>query len=401
MSKNKRPEFHQLSERYLTETDLAYRKKLGQYFTPASIREYLLKQLPEMSSPKILDPACGSGEFLRTAADFYPDAQLCGWEIDPKLVKISRKLVPSAEIKKQDALTTECMSEFDFIIGNPPYFEFKPGKELKEKYCDVISGRTNIFSMFIKLGLDSLKTDGYLGFVIPTSMNNGAYFKKLREFIIERADIVHLKQIDSTAIFHNAQQQVMVLILKKRKNSGKYLYQKNMVSIFTPYPKKLQKAGSGKTTLFESGFDVKTGKIVWNKNKSILTNSENNSTLLIWAHNIEPNRLNLGNHKKPQYIKTNRFDVGPAIVVNRITGSTQHLNLRAAVVKKGVKFAAENHVNVIYPPTRIDGKPVTESLLKSIASQISSQKSAQFVRLITGNTQLSKTELWKLLPINI
>jgi len=54
--------------KYIKETDINYRKSLGQYFTPKSVREALLSRLPNtIRNPKVLDPACGTGEFLITA----------------------------------------------------------------------------------------------------------------------------------------------------------------------------------------------------------------------------------------------------------------------------------------------------------------------------------------------
>jgi len=257
----------------------------------------------------------------------------------------------------------------------------------------------NIFSLFIKLSIDLLKPNGYLGFVVPPSMNNGAYFANLRKYIMAHTDIQHLELISSSSIFTNAQQQVMILILKKQKNSKKYVFSKNNLTIFTPNKMKLKQSFTNKSTLFESGFRVKTGSVVWNTNKEKLTNSAQNNTLLIWSHNIKNQKLTLHNNKKPQYIDTKISESGPAILVNRIIGTSIHTRIRAVFVPKSTQFLAENHVNIIYPPPEINGKKVTNKLLQSIVSQISSVETTALIRNISGNTQLSKTELWKLIPI--
>ena len=192
----------------------------------------------------------------------------------------------------------------------------------------------------------------------------------------------------------------MILILKKQKNRNKYVFTKNNLTIFSPNPKKLQLAFQDKSTLFESGFSVKTGSIVWNKEKDKLTNSAQKGKLLIWSHNIGQGKLTLHNNKKPQYIVTEKSEIGPVILVNRITGTSSQTKIKAAVVEKSTQFLAENHVNIIFPPKQINGNKVTQKLLKSIAKQISSNETADLIRLISGNTQLSKTELWKLIPLN-
>jgi adenine-specific DNA-methyltransferase len=396
MNRKASNQLHPKSLEYLKSTSIDYRKKMGQYFTPDDVKQHLFSKLPYIKNSILLDPACGSGEFLIKAKEYLPDTFLNGWELDENLTKLSRILLPEAKISNVNALTKITNIKFDYIIGNPPYFEFKPHEKIRKKYKDVIKGRCNIFSLFIKLGLDYLKDGGYLAYIIPPSMNNGAYFAALRNYIINHADIYYLKLLNSPAIFNQAQQAVMVMILKKGENSGKYIFKKNEIRIFTPDLTKLKKAFKNKYSLAEFGFNVATGKIVWNQNRSKLTDSNSNSVLLIWSHNIKSNKLILNNHPiKKQYIKTNIYDTGPAIVVNRVTGHHANLSLNSAVVGKGVKFLAENHVNVIYPP-----KNLTIRQLKKISIQISSKSSIETMKLITGNTQLSKTELAKLLPVD-
>ncbi len=403
-------QFHEISDKYLKETDLKHRKELGQYFTPKFVRDHLISMLPKMKNPKILDPANGTGEFLSAAKDYFGDCELTGWEIDPKLVKLSKKLIPEAKIKSLDSLNQKYEEYYDFVIGNPPYFEFKPEIELKNKFRDVINGRPNIFSMFIKLGIELLKPNGYLAFVIPPSMNNGAYFSKLREFIVENSNIEYIHILKSSDMFHDAQQTVMIMILKKCKNKGDFTFTKNGVNIFTTDPEKLNNAFKGKVTLSELGFTVRTGKVVWNQNKDRLYADREKGIPLIWAHNITDNGVILENSdKKAQYIDTDKFDIGPAIIVNRITGAASNVNIKSAVIKPGVKFLGENHVNVIYPPQQDDELTLSlsetkkysyEELVK-ISDAISSKETIKTMQLVTGNTQISKTELEKLMPLDL
>lgn len=397
MGKNTYNQLHPKSLEYLESTTIEYRKQMGQYFTPDYVKKHLYSKLPKVNNSIILDPSCGSGEFLLKALEYLQDATLHGWDIDKNLTSISRRLIPNAIITTADALTKSSDIKYDYIIGNPPYFEFKPSSKIREIYKDVIKGRCNIFSLFIKLGLDNLKDNGYLAYIVPPSMNNGMYFSALRNYIINHADILYLKLLQSPAIFNQAQQAVMVMILKKRTNSGRYIFKKNGVTIFTSNLPILKKSFKNKLSLEQLGFKVATGKIVWNQHKSKLIKDSTDGILLIWAHNIRANKLVLQNHpQKKQYIKFNKFDTGPAIVVNRVTGHHAQLTLKSTVIKRGMKFLAENHVNVIYPP-----KNITMNQLKKISKQISSKTTIETMKLVTGNTQISKTELMKLLPLDI
>ena len=401
MKKNYIEEYTKESIDYLKNTDIKKRKKLGQYFTPKSIRELLLSKLPKKDNADILDPACGSGEFLLSCKKYFKNPILYGFDIDKKLINISSKLVKNASIKNFDFLNIDInKKKYDYIIGNPPYFELKLNEEIKKKYFDIIKGRVNIFSLFIKTGLDLLKDGGYLAYVVPPSMNNGAYFSKLREYIIKNSSLEYLHIIDGADNFHLANQKVMLIILKKTnsKKSSKYIFKKNRITIFTEDKKFLNKAYKNTVSLKDIGYTVKTGSIIWNEHKEKLTNDKNNSTLLIWASNINNGKIIIGYTKgKPQYIKNISNDLiikSRVVVVNRITGSSKDINIKAAIVNEK-KFVCENHVNVIYMSKNANCNYSLEDILKALQDKTN----IKVMRLISGNTQISKTELERLLPI--
>ena len=401
MKKNYIEEYTKESIDYLKNTDIKKRKKLGQYFTPKSIRELLLSKLPKKDNADILDPACGSGEFLLSCKKYFKNPILYGFDIDKKLINISSKLVKNASIKNFDFLNIDInKKKYDYIIGNPPYFELKLNEEIKKKYFDIIKGRVNIFSLFIKTGLDLLKDGGYLAYVVPPSMNNGAYFSKLREYITKNSSLEYLHIIDGADNFHLANQKVMLIILKKTnsKKSSKYIFKKNGITIFTEDKKFLNKAYKNTVSLKDIGYTVKTGNIIWNEHKEKLTNDKNNSTLLIWASNINNGKIIIGYTKgKPQYIKNISNDLiikSRVVVVNRITGSSKEINIKAAIVNEK-EFVCENHVNVIYMSKNANQNYSLEDIFKALQDKTN----IKVMRLISGNTQISKTELERLLPI--
>jgi adenine-specific DNA-methyltransferase len=143
---------------------------------------------------RVLDPGVGTAEFLKTCHEIEPKLDLVGWDIDPLVLKVAKKVAPFAELKKQSALDQPWREDFDVVIGNPPYFEMRNlDPVLKGRYKDVLGGRPNIFSLFFAAGLGALKPGGTLGFVVPPSMNNGAFFEKLRKFILSQGSIEFLE----------------------------------------------------------------------------------------------------------------------------------------------------------------------------------------------------------------
>ena len=390
---------------YLKNTDIEKRKRLGQYFTPKNIRDLLLSKLVSISENKdnvtILDPACGSGEFLLSCNEYFNNPSLYGFEIDDSLATIAKELVSNANIECIDTLKIYTNTKYDYVIGNPPYFEFKPDKDLKKKHSDIISGRVNIFSIFIKIGLELLEDGGYLAYVVPPSMNNGAFFKKLREYIINNSSIEYLHIVEGSDNFYMANQKVMLLILKKTNNhkQKKYIFSKNGITIFTEDKSFLNKAYKDTLSLNEIGYEVKTGSIAWNNYKENLTDDKNNSIPLIYSSNIVDGKIVIPNKRKLQYIKNISKDFiikSRVIAVNRITGSHKNINIKAAIVKER-EFVCENHVNIIYPLNNYNKNYSLEYIYNSLKDETN----IKVLSLITGNTQISKTELERLLPIKI
>ena len=390
---------------YLKNTDIEKRKRLGQYFTPKNIRDLLLSKLVSISENKdnvtILDPACGSGEFLLSCNEYFNNPSLYGFEIDDSLATIAKELVSNANIECIDTLKIYTNTKYDYVIGNPPYFEFKPDKDLKKKHSDIISGRVNIFSIFIKIGLELLEDGGYLAYVVPPSMNNGAFFKKLREYIINNSSIEYLHIVEGSDNFYMANQKVMLLILKKTNNhkQKKYIFSKNGITIFTEDKSFLNKAYKDTLSLNEIGYEVKTGSIAWNNYKENLTDDKNNSIPLIYSSNIVDGKIVIPNKRKLQYIKNISKDLiirNRVIAVNRITGSNKNINIKAAIVNEK-EFVCENHVNIIYPLNNYNKNYSLEYIYNSLKDETN----IKVLSLITGNTQISKTELERLLPIKI
>ena len=80
---------------------------------------------------------------------------------------------------------------------------------------------------------------------------------------------------------------------------------------------------------------------------------------------------------------------------NRIVGAVGSGDLRCALVPEKMKFVAENHVNVIRQHNNFQPRISWRELLAKLRAPDISEK----IRVLTGNTQVSATELTHLLPI--
>jgi adenine-specific DNA-methyltransferase len=380
---------------YLARSDPAHRKRLGQFFTPAPLREALLEGLDLPEAPRILDPACGTGEFLASAAARWPDAELEGWEVDPSLVPVAHRLAPAARIRRRDALSVAFEPAWDAVVGNPPYFELRLDPDLRRRYAAAIGGRANVYALFVLLGLACLRPGGVLAYVVSTSMTNGAYFRALRDHVLATAAVERLEVVSDTTAFVGAQQGVMLLVLRKGvRDDGRHVFRRGDHVLLAERPDELAALFEDRTTLGGLGWDVRTGTVVWNQRRRDLTHEPAGGTRLIWSRDVGEGGLLDPADDRPRYVRGVEPKVGPAIVVNRVTGSGPRARLRAAVVPRGMRFVGENHVNVGFPPA---GTRVEE--VRRVAKALTAPGALAAVRRLTGNTQISRTELRDLVPI--
>lgn len=393
------------SERYLARRDAGQRQALGQYLTPRVLRQPLLDRIPLRPGMRVLDPGVGTGEFLRAVRERCPETVLVGWDVDDEVLEVARSVVPDADIQLRSALDAAPEETFDVVVGNPPYFQLKLSAEHRRRFAPVISGRANIFALFIQVGLEVLRPGGWLGYVVPPSMNNGAYFQGLRDLITSTGSVEHIEVHDDLSLFPGAQTAVQILVIRKGQPSGRHMFDLQAVTggpvrrtVLCEDPERLAAAFEGRSSLWELGYRAATGSVVWNQNRHRLRAEPGPGTYpLIWAHNIRDGALRLTTHhpRRPQYIIHDTPLGGEAIVVNRVVGSVGGGSLRCALVAEHTAFLGENHVNVVLRRGDVTPRIGWDGLLDRLRRP---GVNDHLVRL-TGNTQLSATELTHMLPL--
>lgn len=390
---------------WMAATPADKRKKSGQYMTPRPVADALIERVKLEPGMRVLDPGVGTGELLAAAARKQDGLELFGWDNAKQVLAAAAVNIPGASLEKRSALDPFDGEAFDLVIGNPPYFQFRPGPALKERYAGVISGRANIFAFFFQAGLDVLKPGGQLAFIVPPSLNSGAYFEALREHITAVSSVESLTVLDGTDLFEDANTAVQLLVLRKGDTDGGFTFEHESPDsdfrrvIFTAEPDRLAACFEGRRTLWELGFEAATGTIVWNQHRMALSKHPSDEVVpLIWSHNLKGGDIEFGNKPdKPQYIyPPGEVELGPAVLVNRVVGSVGKGELRAALIPAGAEYLAENHVNVI----RI--RPDVPQMVDfgELHRMIEDPGAAERLRLLTGNTQISAKELTHLLPLS-
>ena len=349
----------------LRKKTLKERKLKGQFFTNIELVDVVLSYLDIKKNDYILEPSFGTGEFFTKLLE--RSENVYGVEKDPSIFRSIND-----NCYNEDFLLWETENKFDFIIGNPPYFETKKYNDI-DNYQEVLKGRTNIYTLFIKKSIDLLKDNGVLSFIIPTTINTGSYFSEIRKYIRRFCSIENIQEVE----FPDVSQKTQIFTIKKDYGlSNKFIVDFNGKVVFSKRYKLLNYLKNDFNSIGDLGFKVKTGGVVWNENKKLLSDKE--GTVLIWNENIKET-ISLNKEGKQFIKKEAEYPYG--IVFKRILSSNNYCFV-------DFPFQAENHVNVIYHENK-------EKLLE-LLHLLKKSKIEKYIKYFTESTQLSKTELQEL-----
>ena len=151
------------------------KKDFGIFFTPPNTIYHNIELISDYITDgiNILEPSCGSGEYISQIHKLYPNSKIKGIEFNEQIFnKISdMNNLDNITIINNDFLSYNDSTKYDLIIGNPPYFVMKKN-DVDVKYHDYFDGRPNIFILFLIKCLNMLNDEGILSFVLPRNFLN-------------------------------------------------------------------------------------------------------------------------------------------------------------------------------------------------------------------------------------
>ena len=430
-------EFSSLSLELTKELSLKSKKDNGIYFTPKSIIKKtidIIKSIPDFIQFKtILEPSCGSCEFIKYINQEFPDKNLSITAIEfndiiyQKISKLNfvENTNNTIEFINKDYMTYDNEKKYDLIIGNPPYFvmskdDVNSNSNFKE-YSNFYDGRANIFILFIIHSLKKLNINGILGFVLPKSFINCLYYNKLRKHINENYKIIDIIDCfnDDCNVYLETKQETIIFVIQKtneielklelelelKELNKVYVSEKKDYIMFNTIEniKLINKLYEKSTTLDDLGFDVKVGNIVWNQHKDKLTNDET-KTLLIYSSNIKKNKLEIidyDNNEKKKYI-TLEGKKEPLLVLNRGYGKGKYVFNYCLINSDSEKpYLIENHLICLINKNKKLKKEEVIKKYNELIKSFTDKKTYEFVSLFFGNNAVNTTELKYILPIYI
>lgn len=207
-------------------------KLRGGYYTPQSLADYLCGWAVRSPDDRILEPSCGDGSFVRSAARrLSASGSITAIELIPEEITRGKQsladLVPQVEWR--------CGSFFDFapqylqnpsfdaVIGNPPFIRFQHfQKSERERAFELLrpfgynpNGLANAWSAFVQLSAEMLRNDGCLAMVVPAELLQVQYAAELRHrlpYLFSDTYIIAFEEL----VFPEIQQEVILLLAKGR-----------------------------------------------------------------------------------------------------------------------------------------------------------------------------------------
>ncbi len=199
---------------------------LSEYYTPNNVAKKMwdiTAQYIDVNGAKVLEPSVGIGRFLEDAPE---NIKFDVFEINPVSAKITELLYSNANVinspfqerfinKETNSPVKKVAPEYDIVIGNPPYGQYSG------RYKGLGEGKniSRIEYYFIKRGLDTLKENGVLTFIVPSSFLDSSITKAKQEIGIA-AELIDAYRLPEN-IFDTTSVGTDIIVLRKNKNNGK------------------------------------------------------------------------------------------------------------------------------------------------------------------------------------
>jgi adenine-specific DNA methylase len=224
------------------------RKSLGAFYSPKSLVEPMVAWAVSHRAQSVLDPSCGDGVFLESAARRLRDlgassertaSLLHAIDLNPEAARVTReRLLSELGVPFGNARFASFFSltppgglfgppdGVDVVIGNPPYIryqEFAGSARLEALERAARSGvqltrLASSWAHFVAHAIAFLRPGGRLALILPAELIHTSYAAPLREHLRRSFESVHVVSFRE-AVFPDVQAEV-ILLLAAGKDRG-------------------------------------------------------------------------------------------------------------------------------------------------------------------------------------
>lgn len=451
-------EKHRLS---LSKSTAAEKKsQFGQYLTPERTAAFMASLFPDGTGDCcLLDAGAGIGSLSAAFLDRWGSGgfrfgrvSLDAFELDAALItdlestleRYSHTSDFEANIQQKDFILaavetleagalSPCNKRYSHAILNPPYKKINSNSAHRLALRRVGIETVNLYSAFVALAVELMAPGGQIVAIIPRSFCNGPYYRRFRDFILERAAIQHMHLFESRSKAFKDDDVLQENIIIRLERGG----QQGPVNISTstddafanleiheypfdrivfpddparfihvptsPEENAIELSGVIRCTLADLGISVSTGPVVDFRLKKHLRNmpEEGTAPLLYPGHfNRTGIAWPIEGMRKPNAIKRNSsterwlYPNDFYCVVRRFSSKEEKRRIVASVVEPSAfgdatALGFENHLNVLHENKR--GLP--EALARGLAVFLNTTAIDENFRRFNGHTQVNATDL--------
>jgi adenine-specific DNA-methyltransferase len=322
---------------------------------------------------------------------------------------------------------------FNAAILNPPYRKIHTASTTHRLLQQVGVKTTNMYAAFLWLAIRLMEPNGELVALTPRSFCNGPYFLPFRKALLETMSIHQLHIFDERdRVFAEddvVQEHVIVHATKSRRQGNviisssadpddPYITVHHVEYHHLVYPDDPngcihivpnglsqrigQQARRLRTSLDDIGITVSTGKVVDFRARDFLTERPDAATVpLLYPRNVVQGYIAWpnGHHNKPSAIRLTKetehllVPAGWYVLVKRFSAKEEKRRIVAAVCDPARVNAPcigiENHVNYYHQ----NGKGLPPLLAKGLAAFLNSTLVDEYVRQLSGHTQVNAADL--------
>ena len=325
---------------------------------------------------------------------------------------------------------------FDIAIANPPYFKLSP----KDKRS---GDAPNIYARFMAVAAGLLRDGGRMCFVVPRSYLSGSYFRRFRESFHATMQLDSVHTFDSRRMAFGRDdvlQEAVVVVYEKRRATAEdavvisssaglddlpsgypesrlghvgdqafVVARKNLdINGALALPSTFEQLEAGRklcrldSTIASLGFKVSTGPVVPFRCSELADADETKPTVpLLWMQHVQRGAVTwpIG-FRKPERLRLPSLHLVPRanyVLVRRVSAKEDARRITAAPLIASewpTKLGLENHLNYIHrtgDPLQPEG--IGEGEARGLAAILNSQVYDSYIRMVSGTTQVSATEL--------
>jgi len=437
-------------------TAQAHKSALGQFMTPDGVAQFMASLFPDSHLPtcRLLDAGAGLGAlscaFLERwqAGGFgFNNVEATAFEVDANLAAPLQETLSHYKHAKTEvvvgdyiALTTAPhdlfasnmqMPRYTHAILNPPYKKINSASTHRHALRSVGIETVNLYSAFVALALMQLVPGGHLVAIIPRSFCNGPYYRRFREFMLERAAIRRLHLFTSrskTFKTDGVLQENIIIHLERSAAQGNVTVSTSTDGEFAdlnirehPFERIVSPDDSerfihiptaantltlspvARQPLSHLEIKVSTGPVVDFRLKAHLRDMPEAGTApLIYPFHLKPSGAiwPVSGLKKPNAIVRNSetekwlYPNGFYCVVRRFSSKEEKRRVVASVIDPDAfgghdVLGFENHLNLFHE----NGRGLPEPLAHGLAAFLNTSAVDAYFRQFNGHTQVNATDL--------